>query len=56
MPEEDLETGDLKESIDQRIEESIEEHEKAASPKWLKYLSLATAMIAVVAAVASLVS
>src|SRR5215475_13251667 len=56
MPEDELETPELKEQIDQRIEESIEEHEKAASPKWLKYLSLSTAIIAVFAAVASLES
>lgn len=56
MPEEELETPELKEQIDQRIEESIEEHEKAASPVWIRYLSLATAIIAVVAAVASLES
>jgi hypothetical protein len=56
MPEEELETPELKEQIDQRIEESLEEHDKLASPKWIKYLSLATAIIAVIAAVASLES
>lgn len=56
MPEEELETPELKEQIDERIEHSIEEHEEKTSPKWLKYLSLSTAMIAVFAAVASLES
>jgi len=64
MPEEDLETAELKEQIDQRLED----HEHAAhgghggharpqaQPSWLRYLSLSTAMIAVFAAVASLES
>jgi hypothetical protein len=61
MPEEDLETADLKEQIDQRLEDH-EHHEHhghakpAAMPGWLRYLSLSTAMIAVFAAVASLES
>jgi len=64
MPEEDLETAELKEQIDQRLEDH-EHHEHAshagharpqAVPSWLRYLSLSTAMIAVFAAVASLES
>lgn len=58
MPEEDLETAELKEQIDQRLEDH-EHHghgKPAASPGWLRYLSLSTAMIAVLAAVASLES
>jgi len=66
MPEEDLETADLKEQIDQRLEEHEHEHghghghgEAHARPQvaaWVRYLSLSTAMIAVFAAVASLLS
>ena len=72
MPEEDLETADLKEQIDQRLED----HEHAQGhghghpdhgghaghakpeppPNWLRFLSLSTAIIAVFAAVASLES
>ena len=52
MPEDELETPELKEQIDQRIEE----HEEKEVPRWIKYLSLSTAIIAVVAAVASLES
>jgi uncharacterized membrane protein YdbT with pleckstrin-like domain len=50
--EEDLETAELKEKIDERIEEM----EEKASPKWVRYLSLSTAIVAVFAAVASLQS
>ena len=50
MPEEDLETHELKENID----ESVEHAERA--PRWIRFLSLSTAMIAVFAAVASLES
>jgi hypothetical protein len=66
MPEEDLETGDLKEQIDQRLEDHEHahghashghgEHVKPAQPGWIRYLSLSTAIIAVFAAVASLES
>ena len=60
MPEEDLETSDLKEQIDQRVEDH-EHHEghhasKTVVPSWTRYLSLSTAIIAVFAAVASLES
>src|SRR5689334_2065928 len=75
MPEEDLETTELKEQIDQRLE-AHEEHERggghgggghgggghgggghgSGAPAWLRYLSLSTAIIAVFAAVASLMS
>jgi len=50
--EEDLETAELKEKIDERIEEM----EEKQSPKWVRYLSLSTAIVAVFAAVASLQS
>ena len=66
MPEEDLETSELKEQIDQRLEEhehhahahahAAEAHKPPAQPSWVRYLSLSTAMIAVIAAVASLES
>jgi Domain of unknown function (DUF4337) len=58
MPEEDLETAELKEQIDQRLEDH-EHHghgKPEQAPGWLRYLSLSTAMIAVFAAVASLES
>jgi hypothetical protein len=64
MPEEDLETAELKEQIDQRLEEHEHAHGhdhghghgKPPGPTWLRYLPLSTAMIAVLAAVASLQS
>jgi hypothetical protein len=62
MPEEDLETSELKEQIDQRLEEHAHGHghghgsSKPPGPAWLRFLPLSTAMIAVFAAVASLLS
>jgi Domain of unknown function (DUF4337) len=59
MPEEELETAELKESIEERVEAALEEHEKKEDKKsgaWIKALSLSTAIIAVFAAVASLMS
>lgn len=71
MPEEDLETSELKEQIDERLEEhEHHEHAKHAAhaaeaghakphkppPDWVRYLSLSTAIIAVIAAVTSLES
>ena len=54
MPEEDIETTELKESVDASVERALEsEREKAG---WTTYLSLSTAIIAVFAAVASLES
>ena len=53
MPEEDLETAELKERIDERVEKSLEGSE---GPRWTLYLSLSTAIIAVFAAIASLQS
>ncbi|HWU89957.1 MAG TPA: DUF4337 family protein [Kofleriaceae bacterium] len=57
MPEEELETAELKEHIDERLEEH-EEHGRghATQPAWIRYLSLSTAIIAVFAAVAALMS
>jgi hypothetical protein len=61
MPEEELETADLKEQIDQRMEDHdhhahAEPGKPHVAPGWLRYLSLSTAIIAVFAAVASLES
>jgi hypothetical protein len=64
MPEESLETGELKESLDQGVEraEHAGHHHKqghkaeGGGPRWTSYLSLQTAVIAVFAAVASLES
>ncbi len=57
MPEEDLETSELKEQIDQRLE-AHEGHEGKShgTQNWIRYLSLSTAIIAVIAAVSSLES
>jgi hypothetical protein len=54
MPEEDIETSELKESVEASVEHALEaEREKSG---WTVYLSLSTAIIAVFAAVASLES
>nr|HEX4314138.1 DUF4337 domain-containing protein [Kofleriaceae bacterium] len=62
--EEELETAELKEKIDEHLEHA--EHAEHAAhgghggakdgPKWTRYLSLSTAMIAVFAAVTALLS
>jgi hypothetical protein len=64
MPEESLETGELKENLDQGVERAEHAHERhthggksgGGGPRWTSYLSLQTAVIAVFAAVASLES
>jgi hypothetical protein len=64
MPEEGLETGELKESVDQGVERAEHEGKRHAGGdepeggggRWTSYLSLQTAVIAVFAAVASLES
>jgi hypothetical protein len=64
MPEENLETGELKESLDQGVERAERAGERrthgdgpeGAGARWTSYLSLQTAIIAVFAAVASLES
>ena len=48
MPEDDLETNDLKEQLDKSAED--------VRTGWLTYLALTTAIIAVLAAIASLES
>jgi hypothetical protein len=55
MPEEELETAELKERIDQGVENALEGGERQ-SPRWTTYLSLSTAIIAVFAAVSALES
>jgi hypothetical protein len=52
MPEEGLEASEIKEKLD----EAIEQLERKEHPRWMVYLSLATALMAVVAAIASLES
>lgn len=62
--EEELETAELKEKIDEHLEHAEHaEHEAHGhggaakeAPKWTRWLSLSTAMVAVFAAVASLLS
>jgi len=64
MPEESLETGELKETLDQGVERAHGRHERGGhaeqgedgGSRWTSYLSLQTAIIAVFAAVASLES
>ena len=61
MPEESLETGELKESLDHGVERAEKKREgggegEGGGPRWTNYLSLQTAVIAVFAAVASLES
>ena len=52
MPEEGLEASEIKEKLD----EAIERIEEKQHPPWMVYLSLATALMAVFAAIASLES
>ena len=59
--EEELETGELKETLDEHVEHAHGGHEAHGpgakpTPAWIKWLSLSTAMVAVLAAVASLLS
>jgi len=60
MPEESLETSELKESLDQGVERAHGEHghggNREGGGRWTSYLSLQTAVIAVFAAIASLES
>jgi type II secretory pathway pseudopilin PulG len=56
MPEAEFETGELKENLDSTVERHAEAHGERAAPPWLRPLSLTTALIAVMAAVASLLS
>ncbi len=54
MPEEDIETAELKESVDASVERAMEAERERSG--FITYLSLSTAIIAVFAAVASLES
>src|SRR6266581_2925523 len=54
MPEDELETSELKEKLEESIEEAVEGAERRAH--WIVYLSFTTALIAVLAAIASLES
>ncbi len=59
MPEEGLETQDLKERLEEaqeKLEEERKEIERERGPSWTLTLSLSTAIIAVFAAIASLQS
>jgi fatty acid desaturase len=59
MPEEELETQDLKERLEEaeeKLEEERREIARERSPSWTLSLSLSTAIIAVFAAIASLQS
>jgi len=53
MPEESLEASEIKDKLDEAIER-LETGEQSRNPSWMIYLSLATALMAVFAAVASL--
>src|SRR5437867_9397390 len=53
MPEDELETGEIKEHLDEVHEHA---HHTEARAKWIVYLSFTTAMIAVLAAIAALES
>src|SRR5437016_11069560 len=54
MPEDELETSELKQKLEQSIEVAVEAAEHRA--RWIVYLSLTTALIAVLAAIAALES
>ena len=53
MPEESLEASEIKEKLDEAIER-LQTGEQSRNPRWMVYLSLATALMAVFAAIASL--
>ena len=53
VPEEGLEASEMKEKLDEAIER-LESGEQSRNPRWMIYLSLATALMAVFAAIASL--
>jgi hypothetical protein len=55
MPEEiEIETKDLQETVDEMREEREEREKEAKANAWTRYISLSTAMFAVVAAIAAL--
>jgi Domain of unknown function (DUF4337) len=54
MPEEEFETAEFKERLEEATERAVEASEQRS--RWLLYLSLSTAIIAVMAAIAALES
>lgn len=56
MPEEGLETAELREQLEEAKEHAHGHHGGAPPVKWMTYLSLSTAIIAVIAAISSLYS
>jgi len=54
MPEESVETSELQEKLNEALERAEEAGEERVSPRWTFQLSLSTAVIAVLAAIASL--
>ena len=54
MPEEEFETAEFKERLEEATERAVEASEERS--RWLLYLSLSTAIIAVMAAIAALES
>jgi Domain of unknown function (DUF4337) len=54
MPEEEFETAEFKERLEEATEKAVEASEQRT--RWLLYLSLSTAIIAVMAAIAALES
>jgi hypothetical protein len=56
MPEDEIETSELKEQLEQANERAEAAEEAEARGKWITYLSFTTALIAVLAAIAALES
>ena len=56
MPEDELETSELKEQLEQANERAEARESAEARARWIVYLSFSTALIAVLAAIASLES
>lgn len=56
MPEESLEALEIREKVDEAIERLEARSESSQNPRWMLMLSLATALMAVFAAIASLES
>jgi len=54
MPEDSLETQDLQEKLDRALERAEAAGEERNSPRWTFHLALSTALVAVLAAIASL--
>ncbi len=54
MPEDPLETQDIQEKLEQALERAEAAGEERSSPRWTFHLALSTALVAVLAAIASL--